>query len=351
MRFALYSLGKEGGKNHRAIIDTQALSLRTPGKFPRSYEPRRIASAVIGLVVFLGGGLHAFDTEDHLKILASSRWKKNRAKVGIVLSGGAARGLAHVGVIKCWQEKKLPLDLIVGTSVGALVGALYASGMDAVEIEKIVSGLNWNELIEFKVTPSRIFNLTSIISSEKMGDWLFSHMGKKRFSDLKIPFVCVACDIRTGEKIVFSDGELIPAVRASSCIPGIFEPVEYRHRILVDGGVVDNVPTDIAVSEGADMIVASWTGGSRMLEDSRNIIAVLTQVISISGTVLSRQQLRKADVIIEPDLKDVSPLDLDKFAYSSEAGYEACRGKAGEIEKMFLKKTLEKMKGAGQQQE
>ncbi|MCD6311994.1 MAG: patatin-like phospholipase family protein [Elusimicrobia bacterium] len=297
-------------------------------------------------VVFFAVAINAFDTEDHLGILASSRWKKNRAKVGVVLSGGAARGLAHVGVIKCWQENNLPLDLIVGTSVGSLVGVLYASGIDGAGIEKIVSGLNWNELIEFKVTPSRILNLTSIISSEKMGDFLSAHIGKKRFSDLKIPFVCVACDIRTGEKIVFRDGELIPAVRASSCIPGIFEPVEYRHRILVDGGVVDNVPTDIAIAEGADMIVASWTGGSRMLEDSRNIIAVLTQVISVSGTVLSLQQLKKADIVIEPDLKNVSPLDLDKFAYSSEAGYSACSRKAGEIEKMFFKKTLEKIKAA-----
>ncbi|MEA2082030.1 MAG: patatin-like phospholipase family protein [Elusimicrobiota bacterium] len=303
-----------------------------------------MAYRIFLIIVFLSGWLHAFDTEDHLKILSSSRWKKNRAKVGIVLSGGAARGLAHVGVIKCWQEKKLPLDLVVGTSVGALVGVLYASGLDGAEIGRIVSGLNWNELIEFKVTPSRILNLTSVISSEKMGELLFAHLGKKRFSDLRIPFVCVACDIRTGEKIVFRDGELIPAVRASSCIPGIFEPVEYRHRVLVDGGVVDNVPTDIALDEGMDIIVASWTGGSRMLEDSRNILAVLTQVISVSGTVLSRQQLKRADVVIEPDLKDVSPLDLDKFAYSSAAGYDACRKKVDEIEKMFLQKTIEKLK-------
>ncbi|MBA3065629.1 patatin-like phospholipase family protein, partial [bacterium] len=133
--------------------------------------------------VFFAGAIHAFDTEDHLKILASSRWKQNRAKVGIVLSGGAARGLAHVGVMKCWQEKKLPLDLIVGTSVGSLVGVLYASGMSADEIDKLMAGINWNELIEFRVTPSRILNLTSVISSEKMGKLLFSHIGKKRFSD------------------------------------------------------------------------------------------------------------------------------------------------------------------------
>jgi len=304
--------------------------------------PRRF----LFIVLFFAALGHSFNTEDHLRILASSRWQDQSAKVALVLSGGAARGLAHVGVLKSWQEKKLPLDLIVGTSVGAIVGALYASGMDGAEIDRIIAGLNWNELIEFRVTPARILNLNSIISSEKMGDWMFSHMGDKKFSDLKIPFLCVACDIRTGEKIVFRDGDLIPAVRASSCIPGIFEPVEYRHRVLVDGGVVDNVPTDLALAEGADMIVASWTGGSRWLSDSRSIIAVLTQVISVSGTVLSRRQLEKADVVIEPDLRDVSPLDLDKFAQTSEAGYDATVKKAGEIEKMFLQKTLEKIKAA-----
>jgi len=298
------------------------------------------------LFLFLAAVSHSFDTEDHLRVLASSRWKAHRAKTALVLSGGAARGLAHVGVMRAWQENKLPLDLIVGTSVGAIVGALYASGLDGAEIDKIITGLNWNEFIEFRVTPARILNLNSIISSEKMGEWMFSHMGNKKFSDLDIPFVCVATDIKTGEKIVFRDGDLIPAVRASSCIPGIFEPVEYRRRILVDGGVVDNAPTDLAAAEGADMIVASWTGGSRMLEDSRSIIAVLTQVIAISGTVLSRRQLEKADVVIEPDLRDVSPLDLDKFAYSFEAGYDATVRKAAEIEKMFLLKTLGKMKAA-----
>ena len=246
--------------------------------------------------------------------MARSRWKSGRAKVALVLSGGAARGLAHIGVVKCWDENNLPLDMVVGTSVGALVGALYASGMDVSQIEKLGEELNWNKLVEYKITPSRILNLNSIVSNEKMGELLTSYIGDKNFSDLKIPFICIACDLKTGEKIIFREGKLIPAVRASASVPGLFEPVPYKHRLLVDGGVIDNVPTDIAEAEGADIIVASWTGGSRVMEKAENIISVLTQVISISGTLLSRQQLKKADIVIKPDLKDVSPLDLDKFS-------------------------------------
>jgi len=291
---------------------------------------------------------HSYDISDYLNIMAASRWKTNRAKVALVLSGGAARGLAHVGVVKCFHEKTLPLNLVVGTSVGALVGAFYATGMDISEIEKIGADLNWNKLIEYKITPSRILNLTSIVSNEKMGELLTNYIGDKSFSDLKIPFICVACDLRTGEKIIFKEGKLIPAVRASSSIPGIFEPVPYKHRLLVDGGVVDNVPTDIAAEEGADIIIASWTGGSRVMDKTENIIAVLTQVISISGTLISLQDLKKADVVIEPDLRDVSPLDLDKFQELSAAGYRACSDKSGQILHLFLMKTLEKVKKEGE---
>ena len=118
----------------------------------------------------------------------------------------------------------------------------------------------------------------------------------------------------------------------------------YKHRLLVDGGVIDNVPTDIALSEGMDVVVASWAGGSRVMGESMNIISVLTQVISISGILLSKEQLKAADVVISPDLKDISPLDLDKFTLAGKKGYEACRKKTDEIKKVFFIKTLEKIR-------
>jgi len=284
------------------------------------------------------------DISDYLYILSQSRWSRDRAKVGLVLSGGAARGLAHIGVLQCWDERNLPVDLIVGTSIGSLAGGLYATGMDIAEIVNMVEEINWKKIVEFKITPVRMLNLTSIISNERMGSLLTSYIGERTFEDLKIPFVCIACDLKTGEKIIFKEGRLIPAIRASSSIPGIFEPVSYKHRLLVDGGVVDNVPTDIAKSSGMDMVIASWTGGSRIMEDTKNIISVLTQVISISGTLLSKEQLKKADVVISPVLKGISPLDIEKFPQAWKEGYEECLKKSAEIRHIFLIKTLEKVK-------
>lgn len=298
------------------------------------------------LLLLLRSIVFSSDISDYLYILSQSHWAHERAKVGLVLSGGAARGLAHIGVLQCWDERNLPLDLIVGTSIGALAGGLYASGMDIAEIVNMVEELNWKKLIEFKITPVRMLNLTSIISNERMGALLTSYIGEKTFEDLKIPFICIACDLKTGEKIIFKEGRLIPAIRASSSIPGIFEPVSYKHRLLVDGGVVDNVPIDIAKSSGMDMVIASWTGGSRIMEDAKNIISVLTQVISISGTLLSKEQLKRADVVISPALNGISPLDIDKFPQAWKEGYEECLKKFEEIRHIFLIKTLEKVKKA-----
>ncbi|MCD6413000.1 MAG: patatin-like phospholipase family protein [Elusimicrobia bacterium] len=284
------------------------------------------------------------DISDYLYLMSRTGWARYRAKVGVVLSGGAARGIAHIGVLKCWKERNLPMDLIVGTSVGAIVGGLFASGLEIPKIEKIGEDLNWNKLVEVKVIPSRLLNLTSIVSNERMTQFFDAYVGDRDFDSLKIPFISVASDLKTGQKIIFREGKLIPAIRASSAIPGIFEPVAYKHRLLVDGGVVDNVPTDVAVSNGMDVVVASWTGGGIGAEEPRSIIAILTRVISISGILLSKKQLDAADVVISPDLKNISPLDIGKFKTAEKKGYEACRGKINEIKKAFVIATLKKIK-------
>ncbi len=300
----------------------------------------------IFLVLVFSARVFSEDISDYLYLMCRTGWSAKRAKVGIVLSGGAARGIAHIGVLKCWKERNLPADLIVGTSVGAIVGGLFASGMPVKKIEGIGDELNWNKFVEVKVIPSRLLNLTGIVSNERMSQFFNSYVGDKKFSDLKIPFVCVASDLKTGQKVIFREGKLIPAIRASSAIPGIFEPVEYKHRLLVDGGVVDNVPVDIAFSDGMDVVVASWTGGGVNVEEPKSIISILARVISISGVLLSKNQLASASVVISPDLKGISPLDIGKFKTAEKRGYEACRGKISDIKKAFIIATLKKIKNA-----
>jgi len=284
--------------------------------------------------------LFSYEIEDFLEILANSSWQDLKPKTGLVLSGGAARGVAHIGVLEAFDEENFKVDVIGGVSVGAIVGALYASGKSALEISKIGEFLTWKNLIEVKVTPTRLLNLSGIISNERMSSFLKSYIGDKTFSDLKITFVCIACDLRTGEEIVFDSGKLIPAVRASSAVPGLFEPVSFSHRILVDGGVVDNVPVETVRRKGAQFVIVSWTGGGEVFKEQGDIISILTQVIAISGKLIASEKLEKADFVISPDLSDIKPTDLDRFDEIWEKGYFAAKENYKKLRKEFLKRVL-----------
>ncbi|MCD6422749.1 MAG: patatin-like phospholipase family protein [Elusimicrobia bacterium] len=284
--------------------------------------------------------LFSYEIEDFLEILANSSWQDLKPKTGLVLSGGAARGVAHIGVLEAFDEENFKVDVIGGVSVGAIVGALYASGKSALDISKIGEFLTWKNLIEVKVTPTRLLNLSGIISNERMSSFLKSYIGDKTFSDLKITFVCIACDLRTGEEIVFDSGKLIPAVRASSAVPGLFEPVSFSHRILVDGGVVDNVPVETVRRKGAQFVIVSWTGGGEVFKEQGDIISILTQVIAISGKLIASEKLEKADFVISPDLSDIKPTDLDRFDEIRERGYFAAKENYKKLRKEFLKRVL-----------
>jgi NTE family protein len=259
---------------------------------------------------------------------------KNRPKVALVLSGGGARGLAHAGVFKVLDEEKIPIDMVIGTSVGALIGSLYASGISSEKIEDMAIHINWRNLFSFH------FSYQSIYSAQKLEDYIQKNIEDKRFDQLKIPFACVAVDVRTGEKIIFRDGLVAPAVRASASIPGAFDPVEYRHRLLIDGGVIDNVPVDIAQIMGADIIIAVVTNADLTKVNPDNMFKILTQVISIQSNYIADSQLKNADIIITPKVSDVASTDLEKGKECVDAGEIAARELVPEIKKIILRKVF-----------
>ncbi|MDD5687734.1 MAG: patatin-like phospholipase family protein [Elusimicrobia bacterium] len=265
----------------------------------------------------------------------------NRPKIAVVLGGGGARGFAHVGVLKALLENKIPIDIIVGTSAGALVGGLYASGMEIPEIENMGRDIGWNKISNLSLI--RLFTLItseSLLSTEKLEKYLEKYIGKKRFDELKIPFACVACDIKTGERIVFKDGEVAFAMRASSTFPGVFKPAEYRHRLLIDGGIVDNLPIDIAKVMGADFIIAIYPQMDYSLFEITNVLTTLNQVINIQGGFLVSKQLNDADFLITPNVKNVSPIDLDKSQECIEVGLTTTRSKATDIKDKILERFI-----------
>jgi len=177
---------------------------------------------------------------------------KNK-KIGLALGSGSARGLAHIGVIKVLEENNIPISMIAGTSMGSLIGALYASGLTGSEMEEIACNTNLK-------TTSRLFmptpSVQGLIDGNRISDFLVSLMGNRSFSSLKMPFAAVAADIERAEEVVITDGPLVKAIRASISIPGIFTPAMMKGKSLVDGGLMNPVPVDVAKHLGADYIIA-----------------------------------------------------------------------------------------------
>lgn len=266
-----------------------------------------------------------------------------RPKVGLVLSGGGARGLAHIGVLKVLERERVPIDLIVGTSVGAIVGALYASGVSAGDIEGMASEVGWDQLTD--LSSARVVRLLvteRLLSTQKMEHYLQARIGDKSFADLKTEFACLATDVRTGEGIVLREGSVALAARASATMPGIFEPVPFRHRLLIDGGVVDNVPTEVARRLGADLLICLYVPADLSRNNVSNVLTMMTQALYIQGQTLSEERVKQADFLIRPDVSDISALELWRSKECMEAGLRAAETAWPALKRMLAEKFLER---------
>ena len=281
---------------------------------------------------------------DEEELLIDFLWQKyvslpaaEKPKVALVLGGGGARGLAHAGVLQVFTEEHLPVDIIVGTSVGALIGSLYAAEVPVDTIVNMAQNMTWNKLVSFKISPVGLY------STKRIEEYVTKYIGNKRFDELKIPFACVAVDIRNGEKIILKEGQVAPAVRASATMPGLFQPVEYRHRLLMDGGVIDNVPADVARLMGADIIIVIDVTAQVGIAKTNNALLILSQVIYIRGNFLAEAQLKLADLVISPDIKNITVSELNRGAECVDAGIIAARAKARQIKKVILNKVWDKL--------
>lgn len=289
--------------------------------------------------------LPAVSEDDFLSGVLWSQFKQTpperRPRIGLVLGGGGARGLAHIGVLKVFEEAAVPVDLVVGTSVGALIGALYCAGLPAASLEDLAAETGWDKLSNIsRLSVVRLFLFQGLLSSEKLGKLMARLLGNRRFDQLGRRFACVATDIRTGERIIFKEGDLEPAVRASATIPAAFNPVEYRHRYLVDGGVVDNLPTDIARLMGADFIIAVQVQTNPSPRKPSNIMETLAQVIMVQGYETARKREELADFVVRPDVSDVSIFDLGRSKDCVNAGITRTRRDMESLMKKILEKSF-----------
>jgi NTE family protein len=264
-----------------------------------------------------------------------------RKKIGLALGGGAARGLAHIGVLDILQKEGIPIDMIAGTSAGAVAGAIYAWNQDTTQIKTEALAVNWRKLAPL-IDPS--LPKSGLIKGKKIKDLLASYIGGNiKFSDLKIPFACVATDIDTGEEVVFDQGLVPEALRASISIPGIFTVVKREGRYLVDGGLTTPVPVNVVKRMGADFIIAvnvtpTVTNRTQRLDKEPNIFHVMMQSIYITTYSVTRSSLEDADIVIEPDVAHIGAGDFQKAPELIKRGEQAARSAIPEI-----KRKLEKL--------
>lgn len=258
---------------------------------------------------------------DHLWREVRQATPGRRPKVGLVLSAGSLRGVAHVGVLQTLEDAGFPIDTVAGTSMGAVMGSLYASGMPIKKIREFANTINvgsGNNLNSAHLISLILFD--KLLSSEKTETMLRKGIGGMRFDQTLKPFACVSMDVYTGEAIIFREGDVAKAVRASMNLPGIFRPLEYRHRFLVDGGVVDYIPVDASRLLGSEWTIASVTETDFTTARPENVLESLLQVIDIRGSYLSHQQRKLADFLIEPPVGDIGMFEDHRIGEAIEKG-------------------------------
>jgi len=229
-------------------------------------------------------------------------------KVALVLSGGSAYGFAHIGVIEELEKNNIPIDIITGTSMGALIGGLYSAGISTNEMKKIISKFS-----NIKIIDLNPFGLTDagLLYGNKVVKFLNKTVNSKRIEDCEKKFACVSTDLNSGEKYVFKNGDLATAIRASISIPGIFKPVKIDNYCLVDGGASDNLPIDEARNMGADIIIAvDVCSFYKRQNNLKTPVDILISAINIFVSNLVKSKTDKADIYIKIDQNDV---DFNKF--------------------------------------
>jgi NTE family protein len=286
---------------------------------------------------------------------------ESRPKVALVFEGGGALGFAHIGVLEWIEAHHIPVDYVAGTSMGGLVGGLYASGMSPQEIASFVGGINWNAVLSGQIPfpalsyrrkedklafPNRLefglkhgFSLPNGFNSGSavgllLDEKALPYYELKNFDDLPIPFRCVATDITTGKEHVFKDGSLAQAMRATMSIPGVFAPVEHGEQVFTDGGAVNNLPVDVARKMGAEIVIAVYLDtGPFNKQSMSSLVGVAGRNVSIMISANERESMKEANILLKADVSKFTSSDFEDSADIIPQGVKVAEENAGELEK------------------
>ena len=267
-------------------------------------------------------------------------------RVGLVLGGGAARGIAHVGVLQALEENGIYPAVVAGTSVGALVGGLYAAGVSSLRLETLVRDLKWFDLVSLRLPSVNLSDLArnipmGLVDLDKMMEWIDQALGGEvNIQQLNLPFAAVATDLLTGEIVVMNDGSLAEAIRASCSVPGVFTPYHRNGRLLVDGVVVNNMPVSVAQDLGADYIIAvdllPLLDGAQA--EPRNVVELsMTALFMLARATQIEQEL--ADILIAPEITHINLADLSAGEVLLKAGRRAAEAAIPRIQAALTGET------------
>lgn len=267
--------------------------------------------------------------------------RNQRPRVGLALSGGVARGNAHIGVLRVLEENDIPIDYIAGTSAGSLVAAAYAAGMTVAEITEVGRSLRWRDV--GRVTLSRL----GVQSNARMEEFVRARLPLQRFEELRIPLAIVATDLKTGSAVILTEGDIPFAIRASCALPGWYVPVTDEHgRQLVDGGLVANIPTAAVRALGADIVIAVDVNseGAKFIGPPHSIIGVLLQSIMVVQRTAAIHQLHDADVVISPKTGHVRWDEMGRVDDLIALGEQAARATVQRIKHLLESSVVPPLK-------
>lgn len=260
---------------------------------------------------------------------------KKPPKIGLALGGGAARGFAHVGVITALEEAGIKVDMVVGTSAGSLVGAIYASGRNAAALQDIALKMEEAEITDWTLP----FFGRGILRGEALANYVNRQVNNKLIESLPIPFGVVVTDLRSGQGVMFQRGDTGLAVRASSSVPSVFNPVKIGDREYVDGGLVAPVPVRYAKQMGAELIIAVDISSAPEGNAADGTVAVLLQTFAIMGKSINDYALQGADVVIRPELVGVKSGDFTAKRRAIDAGKLAMQRQIPQLKALIEAKS------------
>ncbi len=262
--------------------------------------------------------------------------------IGLALSGGAARGMAHIGVLKALQENHIEIGFLSGTSIGALVAALYAFGISLEDIRRKAEELSWSSISSLKISRS------GLLSNQEIGELVEGFIGSANIEDATLPLAIVTTDITTGKKEILRSGNVARAVRASTSVPGIFVPVKINDKLLVDGFLVENLPLSPLRSMGATVLVGVNLARLKEYREPSGMINIILNAFDIAIDANTLLNIEEADVVITPRPSEISLLEPTRPAVFYEEGYRAAALAIPEIRKTIRRKQRQGFASAWQ---